>query len=179
MAFPAPHITGALDEPFESFEVRRADEADLAGVQRLLSEAAGRLRARGIDQWPDPFPMERIRTGFERGIVLVVRDGERLVATQSVAFDDPLWADRPGDALYAHRLAVAPGYRGLGAAVLSGTELMAEQLECTRIRLDCVATNQRLRAYYEAAGYEARGERSGPGWTVALYEKPLGRRPST
>lgn len=41
------------------------------------------------------------------------------------------------------------------------------------IRLDCMAENPGLCAYYEQAGFVYRGETQGKGWQAALYEKKV------
>jgi GNAT superfamily N-acetyltransferase len=157
-----------------TLRVRRATRDDLDEVRELLTAAARRVRGMGIDQWPDPFPMERVSDGFQAGEVYVVRDDSRIVATQTVTDDDAFWRDRPADALYAHRLAVADGYRGLGAAVLAWTEELAASRGRSLLRIDCMASNRRLRDYYEAAGFVHAGDFEGDGWSVSRYERRVG-----
>jgi RimJ/RimL family protein N-acetyltransferase len=41
------------------------------------------------------------------------------------------------------------------------------------IRLDCMAENPALCAYYEQVGFTHRGETQGKGWKAALYEKKV------
>jgi RimJ/RimL family protein N-acetyltransferase len=41
------------------------------------------------------------------------------------------------------------------------------------IRLDCMAENPALCAYYEQAGFTYCGETRGKGWKAALYEKKV------
>ena len=57
--------------------------------------------------------------------------GGDIAATLTLDWSDPVWSGIPGPAGYLHTLA-----RGRSA-----------------LRLDCLASNGRLRAYYEAAGF--------------------------
>ena len=74
---------------------------------------------------------------------------------------------------------------GLGAVILAWAADAARQRGCEALRLDCVAFNPRLRAYYEAAGFVHRGDvtvagapgqrlDTGPTVLVSRYELPLG-----
>ena len=47
---------------------------------------------------------------------------------------------------------------GLGAVILGWAARIARQQGREALRLDCVASNGRLRAYYEAAGFVHRGD---------------------
>ncbi|WP_017580150.1 N-acetyltransferase, partial [Nocardiopsis valliformis] len=67
--------------------------------------------------------------------------------------------------------------RGLGAHLLAWVESKASAHHHTSVRLDCVSTNHRLRAYDEQRRYHPRGQVTfGPDSTwhpVTRYEKPL------
>jgi ribosomal protein S18 acetylase RimI-like enzyme len=142
-------------------DVRRAGLADVDEIVALLSETARWLLSRGIRQWPDPFPRERVERLVRRGDFYLVRlDGEP-VATLALQWSDPtFWGEPPDDAGYVHALTVrrTHGGRGLGARLLDWAE--AEVVACGRefLRLDCLAENDALRRYYERQGFEPRGE---------------------
>src|SRR2546430_11683389 len=45
------------------------------------------------------------------------------------------------------------------------------------VRLDCMAANPDLRAYYERLGFECRGTKQlNNGFAAALYERPIDRK---
>ncbi len=88
-------------------------------------------------------------------------------------------------AAYLHRMAVRRHAAGIGAAVLSWAAGLARQHGCQALRLDCVASNDRLRAYYERTGFAYRGDVTvggapgqriggGPVTLVSRYERLLG-----
>ena len=70
-------------------------------------------------------------------------------------WNDPLfWNGYPSDAGYLHRLAVRRHGDGLGARLLLWAEDHAAAAGKTYLRLDCVASNESLRAYYERVAYQ-------------------------
>jgi GNAT superfamily N-acetyltransferase len=142
-------------------EVRRAVPADVDEIVAMLSEAARWLRARGIRQWPDPFPRSRVEPLVRRGdFYLASLDGQP-AGTLALLWSDPtFWGEQPDDAGYVHALAVrrARAGWGLGARLLDWAEAEVVANGREFLRLDCVAQNQALRRYYEEQGFEPRGE---------------------
>jgi ribosomal protein S18 acetylase RimI-like enzyme len=145
-------------------------------VADVLDEAAAWLRSRGIQQWPARFSRGRIAEQVRERDVYVAWDRGQAVGTFSLQVSDPeFWGDRPSDALYLHGLAVRRSHAGLGPELLARAERLTVAAGRRYLRLDCGAANLPLRAYYERAGFEHRGdrrmERSIAQWTASLYEK--------
>lgn len=157
--------------------IDRALPEDLALVLTLYEEAAAWLAERGIDQWrTGTLPRERAAAEIARGEVwLARRDGEPLGMLKLQSADRLIWGETPDDAWYLHGLTVRREYagRGFGRALLDWAAARARASGRCYLRLDCMWDNPALRAYYEAAGFTPRGEKTGPGWSVALYEKRL------
>jgi GNAT superfamily N-acetyltransferase len=148
----------------------RADEIDV--VLDVLADAAAWLRARGIDQWPDRFERGWVMPAIEQGETWLAERGGDVVGTLVVQWEDPMfWAGYPNDAGYLHRLAVRRRGTGLGAELLGWAERHAAEAGKLFLRLDCVAWNEPLRAYYERVGYEHVGEVSIGPYTQARYQK--------
>jgi GNAT superfamily N-acetyltransferase len=164
---------------------------DVLGV---LDEAAAWLRAGGIRQWPVRFEAAWILDAIGRGETWLVMLGDRICGTVTLDWSDPLWSDvggagAPAGGLpsgYVHRMAVRRRAAGLGAVMLEWAAESARQRGCAALRLDCVATNRRLRAYYESVGFVhcgdvgvggAPGQRlaGGPTTVVSRYERLLGQ----
>ncbi|HVX42477.1 MAG TPA: GNAT family N-acetyltransferase [Mycobacteriales bacterium] len=140
------------------YEFRVATADDVSEVLAVLDEAAGWLRSRGVRQWPARFDAGWITPAITRGEThLVRRDGE-LAATVTLDWSDPLWDDRAGEAGYVHRMAVRRSAAGIGGALLSWAAETTRRRGRTLLRLDCVAGNDRLRRYYESAGFRHRGD---------------------
>jgi len=170
------------------FVVAVPDQVD--DVLRVLDEAAGWLQARGIEQWPTRFESSWVLGSIDRGETWLVEVDELVSATVTLDWSDAVWAGVPGHAAYLHRMAVRRRAAGLGAVILAWAAGVAREHGRVALRLDCVASNERLRAYYEAAGFVfcgdatvagAPGQRlgEGPVTAVSRYELPLDAAPSS
>ncbi|MFI6152874.1 GNAT family N-acetyltransferase [Kitasatospora sp. NPDC051170] len=136
----------------------RVDESRIGEVLEVLDEAAGRLAAQGIRQWPARFERGWVEGSVARGETWLVRVDEKVAATVTVDWTDPHWADLGGTAAYVHKLAVRRWAPGLGAVVLDWALAAANGRGVEFLRLDCVRSNARLRSYYEARGFVHRGD---------------------
>jgi GNAT superfamily N-acetyltransferase len=156
-------------------EVRLAGRGDVDPVVSILEEAAAWLRSRGIDQWPAVFRREVVADQVSRREVYLGWAGAEAAGTFSLQAADPvMWGERAPDALYLHGLAVRRHHAGLGRELLAWAERAAGAAGKRYLRLDCMAANPRLRAYYERAGFAHRGTRRWPsGRDSSLYEKAV------
>jgi GNAT superfamily N-acetyltransferase len=157
-------------------------------VLAVLDEAAAWLQGRGVRQWPPRFEPSWVEDAVERGETWLAMAGERVSGTVTLDVSDPVWDGAPGTALYLHRMAVRRPAAGLGAVILGWAAGVARRQGRTALRLDCVASNGGLRAYYEKAGFAhcgdvtvagAPGQRldEGPVTVVSRYEQRLGTVP--
>jgi GNAT superfamily N-acetyltransferase len=161
--------------------ITEAGDGDLGLVAGVLEEAALWLESRGIPAWPVPFPVDWIRAGMEVGTCYLAWEGTTAVGTFTLQRTDPtFWGERtdegPGRAMYLHRLAIRRSHKGLGHDLLELAEELTRQSGAAFLRLDCLATDPVIRAYYEAAGFEHRGDIEvfrGEPWQASLYEKLL------
>jgi GNAT superfamily N-acetyltransferase len=156
------------------FVVAAPDQA--GDVLRVLDEAAAWLRARGIEQWPARFEFSWVRGSLMRGETWLVEVDGLVSATVTLDWSDAVWAGIPGDAAYLHRMAVRRRSSGLGRVILAWAAGVAREHGRQALRLDCVASNERLRAYYEAAGFVFRGDAEvggAPGQRLQLSEHPV------
>lgn len=166
--------------------LRRAEPGELDLVLDILEEAARWQFARGIDQWrPEsfkrgPFQAPIAEQVAQGSVYLASQEGEAL-GTITLQWNDPmdtkLWECilPHEDAGYIHRLAIRRVCAGLGVGrcLLRWAEQTILDLGKQYVRLDCMATNGALCAYYERAGYVCRGEVQGNGWEARLYERQL------
>ena len=102
-----------------------------------------------------------------------MRDGV-IVGTLTLTWADPhVWGEQPDDAGYVHGLAIrrdAAG-QGIGAAMLAWAGRAVAAAGRPYLRLDCMATNARLRAYYERAGFTQVRDVADANWSASLYQK--------
>ena len=166
--------------------VRPGASGDVGAVAELLSEAAEYVRLReGRAGWPIPFPAEEVRAAAARGELRVLESGGRIVASYFLLWDDPrFWGRQPPVAGYLHKLAVraADRGRGVGAAALDGAATEVARAGRWFLRLDCLASGERLVAFYRGAGFEAVDEvELGPASDRRRYllmERPVGAGPA-
>lgn len=162
---------------------RRATPADAPLLVHLRDSAALWQLARGIDQWR---PGEKDEAHFvhrmREGEVWLAYSGPHLAGAWELWWTDPAaWGPRPDDAGYIHRLMTTPHTAppGTGRRMLAEAEARITAKGRPYARLDCLASNPRLRAYYESAGYEVVGEQPakegglGSPYAVTLMEKRL------
>lgn len=154
-------------------------------VLAVLDEAAAWLRGRGVEQWPSRFEPSWVEGAVSRGETWLALVGGTVSGTVTLDQSDPVWDGLPGAAaLYVHRMAVRRPAAGLGAVILEWAADVARRQGRAALRLDCVAANRRLRAYYEAAGFAHRGDvkvagapgqrlDEGPVTVVSRYEQRL------
>ncbi|WP_432157590.1 MULTISPECIES: GNAT family N-acetyltransferase [unclassified Streptomyces] len=162
---------------------RTATPADAPALVRLRDSAALWQQARGIAQWrPGEKDEAHFTARMAEGEVWLAYTAGHLAAACEVWWDDPAaWGPRPSDAGYVHRLMTAPHTAppGVGRALLAHAESRIAAAGRPYSRLDCLSSNPRLRAYYEAAGYRVVGEQpaktdgTGSPYAVTLLEKSL------
>ncbi|RLV04339.1 N-acetyltransferase [Streptomyces griseocarneus] len=164
--------------------IRPAAEADLATLVRLRDDAARWMPTRGITgQWqPGELDEDHFRQVMTHGEVwLAEADGHIAGAWELWWEDEAAWGPQPPVAGYVHRLMVDRGTtaRGTGRLLLTAAERRVAEVGRTHVRLDCLAGNARLNAYYRDAGYRVVGHKAGkpqPGGepkSFTLLEKTL------
>ena len=163
---------------------QRAVSGQVTDVLSVLNEAASWLHAHGIDQWPARFEAAWVGQAIAQGETWLVLVSGDIAATLTLDWSDTIWSDIPGTAGYLHRMAVRRWAAGLGGVLLRWAADATLAHGRSALRLDCVASNGRLRAYYEAAGFVhcgnvmvggTPGQRldEGPVTLVSRYQRPL------
>lgn len=149
-----------------------ATESDLHDLVLLRDNNARWQQERGIEQWNVGEVTEAdFAAQAERGELFVMHHDSQLVGAVRITFTDPMtWPDVADAAGYVHGLMTASRGTGLGAELLRWTEDRIRRTGRTCVRLDCVATNHRLRAYYASRGYVEAGMKSfdDPRWRPVM-----------
>ncbi|WP_307826805.1 GNAT family N-acetyltransferase [Streptomyces pactum] len=163
---------------------RPATGTDLSTLVRLRDDAARWMLARGVTgQWrPGELDEDHFRRVMARGEVWLAEAREGVVGAWELWWEDEAaWGPQPPVAGYVHRLMVdrSTAAPGTGRLLLEAAERRVAAVGRGRVRLDCLATNPQLNAYYRAAGYRVVGHAEGkpqPGGVAksfTLLEKRL------
>ena len=163
--------------PEKDMEIQLAEPQDLPTVMAILAEAAAWLKEKGIDQWPSP-PNEhwqrRMVEAIDRKEVYTIGQGHKRFGIVRLTWADPYWPD-DGLAGYIHSMAIRPSRQGqgVGGVILewAANEISARGRRA--IRLDCLASNGRLRGYYEEQGFIFQSALTDHDYSAALYEKAV------
>lgn len=160
--------------------VELAHPEEVEALVGLRDDVAEWLVRRGIEQWvPGEFSLDRMRDWIGQRAVHVARRGGRPIAAAAVLWEDPeIWGEDDQRAGYIHLLMVdrAHGGQGLGDHMLAHAEQVIRRHGRSRARLDAVASNRRLVAWYRDRGYEPVGTRTFPGsswYDSTLLEKQV------
>ena len=156
----------------------RLDEAET--VSTMFEDRTRWLIDRGIRQWMLGWRTPAwCRESIRRGELYVAIDRTGVLATFLLADTDVAFGERPPDALYLQGLCVRHSASGrhLGERIVAWCEEHTRDAGRDYLRLDCVADNPFLNAYYQRLGFTALGTYvydlpSGP-LPCTLYEKPI------
>ena len=95
-----------------------------------------------------------------------IMEGNQMACCFAVAFSDPfIWQEKSKDpAIYIHRIATHPGFRGNGYVknIVEWARAFASQNGLKYIRMDTGSGNERLNNYYIACGFTYLGISSYP-----------------
>lgn len=150
-----------------ALEIQAVGLDEIDTIAAILDEATRWVRGRGGQQWPLPFPRERLLERLAIGEVYLAWLDGAPVGTFSLQPADPLfWGETPPDALYLHGLAIrrAVAGCGVGQQLVRWSEQRVRAVGRQYLRLDCQAGNPAIRRYYEQQGFVDRGE-------VVAYER--------
>lgn len=147
-----------------TYEIRKVAEEETSAVIVLLKEVAAWLQKNDINQWGfllDGGEDEEIRQAIKDRATYVACKNDEFLATFTLyskqsEWDRHVWGQgENSEVLYLHRLAVRPDHmeKEIGKEILRWID---ENLFKT-IRLDCVADNPKLCAYYEKNGFSLIG----------------------
>ena len=161
----------------ETRSVERAVPGDAADILGLIRRRIAWMDERGIHQWNEDaylevFPHAYFVRAADEGRLYVVRQGGELAGAFTLFETDARWEDRM-PALYVHNLVSHPGRRGAGRAALRFCEEEARRRGVGRLRLDCIASNRELNAFYDTLGFRFAGTCAVGWYRGTLREKRL------
>ncbi len=147
-----------------------------ATVQGLLTSVQQWLSERRLIQWSKAFPAYWLQKQLEDGHFYLVQKESVPVATFRLLYEDLMfWGTPESSALYIHTLAVSRDAKGqqIGLRILDWVAAKARQENIAFVRLDCLADNPILVAYYANYGFEAVGKKWINGAEYMLFDLPV------
>ena len=147
-------------------EITQATPRDIPAVWRLVCACRDNLRYRGIHQWDELYPNERIVIDDvnSRSVYVMQQSNVCVAAVTLNEQQDPAWQHiqwAGGEpALVIHRLCVLPEHQGAGnaARLMDFAEARAAQFGYAGIRLDAYSGNPAAVGLYERRGYRKAGQ---------------------
>ena len=136
--------------------VRPAFPGDFDALLDIRQEVADDLMRRGVPSGPNGLRRHHLEEWTAAEVLWVGELDGDLVGSVAVWFHDPTgYWPRADLAAYIRDLMVHPRHRGhgIGVAMLGWAERFAAGCGRHQVRLDCDASNARLRRYYREAGY--------------------------
>lgn len=165
-----------------SIHLRRANTGEYNTALEMLHDAAAWLKSIHIDYWqvwldPPENYVDWIRQGFDNGEFYFAQaeDGEVVGMLRLQYADEMFWGNREDKAGYIHSFTTSRKYkgRGIGCTILTQIEAKLAGEGVEYLRLDCAPHVEKLCAYYESYGFEAKETVTVYGEELRLYEKNI------
>jgi len=134
--------------------------SDIEEIFRLYRAATQLMSEKGATAWPE-FDRDMVISELQenRQFKFVV-DGS-LACIWAVTYSDPdIWGDRNEDpAVYIHRIATNPAFRGRGfvSSIVAWARAHAKSQGLQFIRMDTVGENHGLISHYRSHGFDFLG----------------------
>ncbi|MCU0445511.1 MAG: GNAT family N-acetyltransferase [Microscillaceae bacterium] len=158
-----------------------ATSEQLPLILDLLKQASIWLQSQELKQWafwqnPPADKIAWLQQGLDAQEFYLVKAENDIAGMYRLMTEDELyWGKQTQAAAYVHSLVVKKEFAGqkLGAKILQAIENQLIKRSIPRLRLDCVAENLALCAYYEKQGFVKVGQKQMPHSLNNLYEKTL------
>jgi transcriptional regulator GlxA family with amidase domain/predicted GNAT superfamily acetyltransferase len=166
-------------EPSEALAIRRATAEDVDCIRSLLIDAAQWIHsAHGFWQWRvENFEREIVEAFVRDHEVFVAAFGNEPVGCFSVHWGhEKIWGEQfHEDAGYVHRLCVSRKRKGegIGRELIRYAESYIGDKGKSWLRLDCMADNPSLNAFYLSLGFVLLGRFDESLWSANLYEREI------
>ncbi len=162
--------------------MRIATSQDGPAIAEIYQQATLHANKVGHIDWPNPFPTRLAIELIDTNELFCFEHGAQIggVAKVSTSPDTRVWSQTNASTLYLSKVATSNAVRGLHFFEQEILPAIAEaHPRASRFRLDCLADNGRLIAFYEQVGFAVIGEssffsvKSKRALTVARLEMPL------
>jgi GNAT superfamily N-acetyltransferase len=145
----------------ETYAMVQSKPGDLDVIFSLFDAAIAYQKRKGYDLWPR-FSRELIETEIAEGRHWKLMDGNTIACVLSVMYNDPvIWKEKDLEpAVYLHRIAVNPLYKGKGMMTHIRLWAIQHAREANKryVRMDTWGNNEVLRNYYIGCGFTYIGQ---------------------
>jgi GNAT superfamily N-acetyltransferase len=161
---------------FMQINIQVAEARHLEEIVSIIRQTSKWLKAKGINQWNENFPITRLEAEVSNGELFVVLDkSKKVIGTLSLSNSEgELWPNDGLSAIYLNRLAISREYAGLnlGVRIIDWVKEYSKRKGLNRLRLNCDKTNPFLPHFYHGCGFHCIGESFYPPWnmTFTLFE---------
>lgn len=154
-----PHATIHCMDTLSS--LHRATRSSASGIVELRDSLARWQQKQSIQQWsPGELSIGQVTEQIDLSEWWIIAQEKKILAAVRLTDSDALiWPDHNPTAAYIHSLMVNRSLSGrrIGQRILKWAEGKIRSRGCSVARLDCVASNESLRNYYEQLGYRECG----------------------
>jgi len=145
--------------------IRRAGCADVSSIEDIYQDCVRWTDQTASSLWTaDDMTWEKLSTAFHPGDFHIAFLNKKPAGCMILLDHDPFfWPDvKKGRALFIHKLAVCETARktGLGNALINYAKGLGLSQGADAIRLDCDASRDKLRAFYERHGFSCVREKT-------------------
>lgn len=155
------------------------EEADV--IFDILIENALWLASKNIFQWPIDW-LYTIKSEIHNSISLgnfYSTNNDKITAVVEIKTEpEEIWSYDKEPSIYIHKLAICRKFKnqGLGTDIINKIKEKAVTQAKAFIRLDCVASNEKLRSYYQSCGFKFKREVEMANVSFALYEYDINNK---
>lgn len=133
---------------------------DIDAVFYLYDEASKYQKRHQKHYW-NGFDRAQVEKEIKESRHFIIKEKDTIVCTFLITYEDPLiWqAANKDPALYLHRIATHPKYRGRGyiKSIIEWSKVHAKAKNKLFIRLDTHIGNDKINAYYTSCGFTNKG----------------------
>jgi ribosomal protein S18 acetylase RimI-like enzyme len=133
---------------------------DVDAILELYEAARTLQQEKQMVVWPR-FDRDFLEKEIEEGRQWKLVQNDTMVCNWAITFEDKeIWEDRDqSDAIYIHRIATHPAYRGQRFidALVDWAKAYAKSLDKRFVRLDTLGNNTKLIQHYTSAGFAFLG----------------------
>lgn len=148
--------------------IEKAGSVHFNGILKILKDCGQDLRSKGILQWDENYPDEKVvLNDLEHENLFVALSKDQIIGTivlnekQDSEYQKLTWlTEASSKNLVVHRLAVHPEFQGKGIAkkLMGFSEDFAKTEGYDSIRLDTLSINTRNVSFYLKQGYSKVGQ---------------------